>query len=161
MRRPPRIFWQMRGTSNAADYCPNTFFTSPTLRCILPPAFSAVPRSRKFGLPMALPVSSFTFPFASLIPPWILSFVLDFINKESEPTRTTAVGCDFRLPHGRRCLGASRMNCVRIGHLVDKESSRSHRLETRLLLKLSRKYQLPVGTDYGLQRSYLHLSCLA
>ena len=88
----------LRCASNVADYCPNTFFTSPTLRCILPPAFSAAPRSRKFGFPMALPVSSFAFPFASLIPPWILSFVLDFINKESEATRTAAVACDRRLP---------------------------------------------------------------
>src|SRR4029450_5286985 len=53
------------------------------LRCALPPAFSIVPRSRKFGLPVALPAFSFTLPFASLSPPLILSFVLDFIETKS------------------------------------------------------------------------------
>lgn len=68
--------------SNAA-YFPKTFFTSPILRWILPPAFSAVPRSRKSESPAASPVFSFTFPFASSIRPLILSLVLDFTREES------------------------------------------------------------------------------
>jgi len=47
------------------NYLPNTFFTSPTLFCTLPAIVSAVPRSRRSRLPIAFPVSSLTFPFAS------------------------------------------------------------------------------------------------
>jgi hypothetical protein len=72
--------------SNAA-YFSKTFFTSPILRWILPPAFSAVPRWRKSESPAASPVFSFTFPFASLIRPLILSLVLDFTRKESALVR--------------------------------------------------------------------------
>jgi hypothetical protein len=61
-------------------YFPNTFFTSPTLFCTLPATFSAVPRSRTSGLPIAFPASSLTFPLASWIRPLILSFVLEFIH---------------------------------------------------------------------------------
>jgi hypothetical protein len=68
--------------SNAA-YFSKTFFTSPILRWILPPTFSAVPRSRKSESPAASPVFSFTFPFASSIRPLMLSLVLDFTRKES------------------------------------------------------------------------------
>jgi hypothetical protein len=72
--------------SNAA-YFPKTFFTSPILRSILPPAFSAVPRSRKSESPAASPVFSFIFPFASSIRPLILFLVLDFTREESALTR--------------------------------------------------------------------------
>src|ERR1700756_1828437 len=65
------------------DYFSNTFFTSPILLCTLPPAFSMLPRSRRSGFRVALPVSSFTFPLASLKAPLILSFVLDFIKSQS------------------------------------------------------------------------------
>src|SRR5205085_2920378 len=78
----------------AANYCSNTFSTSPILRCSFPPAFSAVPRSCKFGLPVAVPAFSFTLPFASLNPPLILSFVLDFIKTKSR-TINAAVVIDF------------------------------------------------------------------
>src|SRR5580704_8168149 len=73
------------------SYCSNTFFTSPILRCIFPPAFSAVPRSRKSGFPVALPAFSFTLPFASLNPPLILSFVLDFIRTKSRAMNAAVV----------------------------------------------------------------------
>ncbi len=69
--------------AHAPVYWSNTFFTSPILRCTFPPAFSIVPRSRKSGSPVALPAFSFTSPFASLNPPLILSFVLDFIKTKS------------------------------------------------------------------------------
>ena len=75
----------------APTYCSNTFFRSPILRCTFPPAFSAVPRSRKFGFPVALPAFSFTLPFASLNPPLILSFVLDFIRTKSRAMNAAVV----------------------------------------------------------------------
>ena len=78
----------------AANYCSNTFSTSPILRCSFPPAFSAVPRSCKSGLPVAVQAFSFTLPFASLKPPLILSFVLDFIKTKSR-TINAAVVIDF------------------------------------------------------------------
>ena len=46
-------------------YLPKTFFTSPTFRSTFPAIFSAVPRSLKSWFPVALPVSSLTFPTAS------------------------------------------------------------------------------------------------
>jgi hypothetical protein len=71
------------------SYFPNTFFTSPTLFWTWPATFSAVPRSRRSGLPIAFPASSLIFPFASWIPPWILSVVLEFIHliRISRPVR--------------------------------------------------------------------------
>ena len=60
-------------------YSPNTFLTSPIFRWTFPLTFSAVPRSRRFGSPAVFPTSSFTLPLASLILPFALSFVLDFI----------------------------------------------------------------------------------
>jgi hypothetical protein len=80
--------------SNSA-YFSKTFFTSPILRWILPPAFSAVPRSRKSESPVASPVFSFTFPFASSIRPLILSFVLDFTREESALMRILDVDLGF------------------------------------------------------------------
>jgi hypothetical protein len=74
-----------------ARYCSNTFFTSPILRCTFPPAFSTVPRSRKSGFPVALPAFSLTLPFASLNPPLILSFVLDFIKTKSRAMNAAVV----------------------------------------------------------------------
>jgi len=64
---------------------------SPTLRCTFPPVFSIVPRSRKSGFPVALPAFSFTLPFASLNPPLILSFVLDFIRTKSRVMEAAVV----------------------------------------------------------------------
>lgn len=61
-------------------YLPKTFFTSPTLRSTLPSSFSAVPRFLKSGLPMSLPVSSFTLPATSFAVPLILSSELEFIT---------------------------------------------------------------------------------
>ena len=80
--------------SNAA-YFPKTFFTSPILRWILPTAFSPVPRSRKSESPVASPVFSFTFPFASSIRPLILSLVLDFTTEESALMRSLDVDLGF------------------------------------------------------------------
>src|SRR5439155_19539419 len=83
----------------AANYCSNTFFTSPILPCSFPPAFSAVPRSCKSGLPVAVPAFSFTLPFASLKPPLILSFVLDFIKTKSRTINAEVVyDFDQRVP---------------------------------------------------------------
>lgn len=47
------------------SYLPKSFFTSPTLRCTLPPTFLAVPLSRRFRLATALPAVSFTLPAVS------------------------------------------------------------------------------------------------
>jgi hypothetical protein len=68
-------------------YLPNTFFTSPTFRSTLPATFSAVPRSRKSGFPIALPVSSLTLPATSFAVPFTLSVVLEFINVNSTARR--------------------------------------------------------------------------
>jgi hypothetical protein len=62
-------------------YLPKTFFTSPTFFWIFPLTFSAVPRSRRFGLPDAWPAFSLMVPLASFTLPLILSFVLDFIHR--------------------------------------------------------------------------------
>jgi len=80
--------------SNVA-YFSKTFFTSPILRWILPAAFSPVPRSRKSESPVASPVFSFTFPFASSIRPLILSLVLDFTREESALMRILDVDLGF------------------------------------------------------------------
>ena len=58
-------------------YLPRTFLTSPTFFWIVPLTFSAVPRSRMFGLPDARPAFSLIAPFACFTLPLILSLVLD------------------------------------------------------------------------------------
>src|ERR1043166_6912444 len=84
---------------------------SPILRCTFPPDFSSVPRSRRSGFPVALPAFSFTFPFASLNVPLILSFVLDFIKPESGTTHATDVSADADDAHADRRghVGRSRL----------------------------------------------------
>jgi hypothetical protein len=79
------------GCASAAHYCSKIFFTSPILRRTFPPAFSAVPRSRKSGFLVASPAFSFALPFASLKTPLILSFVLDFIRTKSRAINSAVV----------------------------------------------------------------------
>ena len=57
----------------------------------LPACFFCRPAIAKFGFPVALPAFSFTLPFASLNPPLILSFVLDFIGTKSRAMNAAVV----------------------------------------------------------------------
>src|SRR6266513_1965257 len=89
------MYFSLKAMLSNAAYFSKTFFTSPILRWILPPAFSAVPRSRKSESPAASPVFSFTFPFVSSIRPLILSLVLDFTREESVVMRILDVDLGF------------------------------------------------------------------
>jgi hypothetical protein len=79
---PPFLSAQIVATPDASGpvYFPNTFFTSPIFFCTLPAAFSAVPRSWRLGLPVALPASSFTLPEISFAVPFTLSVALEFMT---------------------------------------------------------------------------------
>lgn len=86
-RKRPNIRDVCPAKKSPRRYLPNTFFTSPTFRSTLPATFSAVPRSRKSGFPIALPVSSLTLPATSFAVPFTLSVVLEFINVNSTARR--------------------------------------------------------------------------
>src|ERR1043165_4176954 len=81
-----------RCDEGAGVYWPKTFLISPTLRWILPPVFSTVPRSSRSRLPVARPAFSFTLPLTSWAAPLILSFVLDFILVNRAPSRRRTEG---------------------------------------------------------------------
>src|SRR5438045_1909109 len=97
------MYFSLKAMLSNAAYFSKTFFTSPILRWILPPAFSAVPRSRKSESPAVSPVFSFTFPFVSSIRPLILSLVLDFKREESVVMRILDVDLALLRLRWRHC----------------------------------------------------------
>ena len=102
-------------------YCSNTFFTSPTLRCSFPPAFSGRPAIAQVWVPCC--IARLFFRFAFRFPKTTLDFILCARFHKNKIAQCEPSGCEKLASFSPRPfdrLTVLRLDC----HSYDNETQR-------------------------------------